>query len=1161
MTPLSTPLTRGVTAAAVAAALIAAATVPAVPARASSPPPLKPGGPSTTAPPSERSEVSADGLRLSVAVSSDGLGRFSDDDRPGGDSGPRNGVVRTADAVVYAVTVGTSEGSATGGVRLTAAEGTSWAGVPDECSAGSAVDGDVLSCELGTLTGGARTVSAVASVSTALPHAAVLEAGVEAHAVGLEPVEVTAPAVTVSAAPRFDVSMSRTVPAFSPSLGADGTTPGFSIVYPLQVHWESLVEGGGLLGYEQLADGITLVDDVSRMYGSSPSPAVLHSVDGAPACGVNTGQIAAAPGGVGGGERAVVDSGTVTCEQAAPGEPVSITVRGTDTSLASVPTRSVSGGQIAGGVVPYVVSAYVSLWVPAPPLGQSFTARNTYRDVAATSISGRANYDGEPEPDHDNSVDRNVSQNAGVGGVTRYYGWDAERSASFPLSGKNDLPYVTPAQSILSSTSLNNRGVGPWGDTVVCSVFDNTVQTLRENAPGSWAASNSVGTTGRPEFAAFAGGDQEAARSATCDDDDLEWHADPLDVEGGPAAVGAVRWSYDHPATTTIGFNVHLTVAPRLENDTRVRTFSSMRTSTDGEWTHDRADAESANGPWSDFLTTTSNTARITSAVVDPGHDAGDTPDQSAFVTAGGTVRYALYPSVTNASDDRVAEVVTVRDVLPAGAEFVPGSSSPEPVVDEVEIDGEARQRLTWRFDPVEVNATIAPLVFDARFTSTRAGVEALNRATIESSRDVSAPSFRTSDRALQVLAGSGFDTEETVDHPVHVIGDEVVFTLSYRNVGSEALPSSSLISTLPHPGDGSTTAATQPRLVAPVAADGDTETVSYTGAPSADVHTDPAHGSNQPGGATTWCLEAELGRAGCPTGLDDVTAVRVHRDGPVERGGSVEHELVLTGADDSADSDVWASTFALRVAGIDWATTSNRASTRVAAGTLGHRVWTDVDADGVRGDDEPGRPGHPVRVTGTDDRGDLVSRAVATDALGRWSTTGLRPGDYRVDVGEVPGGWTTVRAGDDPERDSDVDADGRAAVTVSRVLDPSGALAGVSRHDHVDAGALADPAEPPVVEPPVVDPPVVEPPVVDPPVVDPPTDEGSTSTSPGADPEEHLTAEAQEPRPAVLAFTGGPLVLGLTALAALLALAAGGVVLLARRRSAERDDSTPSSV
>ena len=96
----------------------------------------------------------------------------------------------------------------------------------------------MLSCELGTLTGGARTVSAVASVSTALPHATVLEAGVEAHAVGLDPVEVTAPAVTVSAAPRFDVSMSRTVPAFSPSLGADGTTPGFSIVYPLQVHWE-----------------------------------------------------------------------------------------------------------------------------------------------------------------------------------------------------------------------------------------------------------------------------------------------------------------------------------------------------------------------------------------------------------------------------------------------------------------------------------------------------------------------------------------------------------------------------------------------------------------------------------------------------------------------------------------------------------------------------------------------------------------------------------------------------------------------------------------------------------------------------------------------------------------------------------------------------------
>jgi uncharacterized repeat protein (TIGR01451 family) len=1145
VTPHLTSLTRGVTAAAVPAALLAAVTVPAVPARASSPPPGVDGGSASLQAPADRSAVSADGLRLGVAVSSDGLGRFSDDDRPGGDSAARNGLVRTADAVVYAVTVGTSEGSATGGVRLTAAVGTAWAGVPAECSDGSEVDGAVLRCELGTLTSGARTVSAVATVATSLPHGTTLQAEAEAHATGLDSVVLSTPTVSVSAAPRFDVSMSRTAPAFSPALGADGTTPGFSIVYPLQVHWESLVEGGGLLGYEQLADGITLVDDVSRMYGSAPSPAVLHSVDGAPACGVNTGQIAAAPGGAGGGERAVVDSGTVTCEQAAPGEPVSITVTGTDSTLSSVPTRSVSGGQIAGGVVPYVVSAYVSLWVPTPPLGQSFTARNTYRDVTAHSISGRANYDGEPEPDHDNSVDRNVSHNAGVGGVTRYYGWDAGRGASFPLSGKNDLPYVTPAQSVLATTSLNNRGVGPWAGTIVCSVFDNTVQGLRENAPGSWASSNANGTTGRPEFAAFAGGDQEAARGATCGDDDLQWHADPRDVPGGPAAVGAVRWSYDHPPTTTIGFTVHLTVAPRLENHTRVRTFSSMRTSPDGEWIHDRADPDSANGPWSDFLTVTSNAARLTSAVVDPGHDADDTPDQSAFVTAGGTVRYALYPSVTNASDDRVSEVVVVRDVLPAGAEFVPGSSSPEPVVDEVEVDGETRQRLTWRYDPVEVNADIAPIVFDARFTSTRAGVEAVNRARIESSRDVSEPSFRTSDRALQVLTGRGFDAETTVDRPAHVVGDEVTVTLSYRNVGSEALPSSSLISVLPHPGDGGTTAATRPRLAAPIGTAGETETVTYTGAPSASVETDPAHETNLPGGTTTWCLESELGRPGCPARLEDVTAVRVHRDGPVGRGGSVDHEVLLTGADDSVDSDVWVSSFALRVDGIEWATTSNRVTTRVVAGALGQLVWTDLDGDGVRSDDEPGRAGHPVRVTGTDDRGDAVVRATQTDERGRWSATGLRPGDYRVDVGEAPGGWTAPRVGDDDERDSDVGPDGTADVALSRVLDPAGQLEGVTSAEHVDAGALPDPVAPPVVDPPVVDPPVVEPPAGD-----------GDETAPGE--ADRATSTASADRAGVLTFTGAPLLLTTAAVVALLALLVGVGVVVARRRS--REPAGPTS-
>jgi uncharacterized repeat protein (TIGR01451 family) len=1071
----------------------------------------------------------ASGLQLGVTIASDGLGRFSDDDRPGGDSGPANGIVRTSDAVVWAVVLAATTGAASDVVvTMVAPAGLSWSRLLDECSAeGSAVRGDTLTCAVGTLASGVRTVHVAATVDTALRHGTSLQPLASATADGELIVSAEVPAVTVSAVPRFDLSMNRSIPSFTPAVGPDGTTPGYRIVYPLQVHWEGLVGGGGLLGYERLDGPLTLVDDVSGMYGGAPSPAVLVPVDGAPACGVNTGQIRSAPGGAGGGENAVVDSGTISCAQDAPGEPVVITIDGVDTSLASIPTRSVSGGELPGGVVPAVVSAYVSLWVPAPQPGASLTAVNTYRDFAATSVSGRANYDGAGEPTHDNSVSRNLLENGGLVGSIRYRGWDTATSTPFALSGKHDDPYVTPAQPLVTSTSLNNLGRTPWSGTVVCTLFDTSQHTLREETPGSWAESNRPDLAGAPQFAAFDASDPAAARAATCGDDDLEWHADPRDVPGGPEAVGAVRWSYDHPGNTGILFTAHVTAESRLEDRTRMRAFASIRQDATSDWAHDTADPGDANGPWADFLEVTGNLARIRSAVVDPGHGPGDTPDETTWVTAGGQVTYALYPTLTNASSDRLVEILVVRDVLPEGAEYVPGSASREPEVDQVVVDGTTRQRLTWTIDPAVVDDPIDPITFDARFVSATAGAEAVNSATVEASRDFSDEARRTTERALRVLVGRGFDADETVDQPVHVVGDEVSFTLSYRNIGSETLPGSSLISVLPHEADDrGTTAGARPTIARPVAPAA-REVVRYTSAPATEVSDDPSDTSNGPSGSTTWCTEAEIGAAPCPASLAAATAVRVDRADDVAPGDRVDHLLVLTAAAGGRGGEEWVSTFGLRAVGIDVTTTSPPARTASVAGEVTGLVWTDADHDGVRADDEPVREGHPVRLVGVDDRGAEVLAEGTTVADGSYEFDALRPGSYEIDFGGLEEGWTTQSAGDDRARDSDVDSDGAARVDLARVLDAGGQLIDIEAAPHIDAGARPQLVSPPVVDPPVVDPPVVEPPVVEPPVVGP----GDAT----------LTGAAQK-----LAFTGGD---ALTALAAALVLTGIGAALARRHR------------
>lgn len=1068
-----------------------------------------------------------DALSLSVRLASDGVGPFTPDDAPGGDSGPQNGIVRTNDSVVYGITVGTTTGDASGGeIVASAPDGLTWSTLPDECLTGSSVSGDTLRCLLAPLSTGVRTLSIVATVDRDVHAGSSLQPSVELHAPERAPVTAPVPDVRVSAVPRFNVSMNRTVTSFAATVGPDGSTPGFRIVYPLQIDWQSLVAGDGLLGYEGLSGDISLVDDVSAMFGGKPSPAVLLPTDTDDACGVNTGQIPGAPGGVGGGERNVVDSGTITCSQTAPGEPVSITISGADTSLTSIPSRSVTGGQIAGGVSPYVVSAYVSLWVPNPPFGESLLTRNTYRDLVATSVSGQANYAGASEPLDDNSADRNILYSAGVTGATRYAGWNDETKTSFPLSGKYDDPYVTPAQTLISSTSLANRGTTSWSGSTVCAVFDNTTQTLRENAPGSWASSNRVADTGRPQYAAFDASDPEDARDATCDDD-LGWHDDPRDVPGGPSAVGAVRWNYDHPGNTSISFTVHLTAVDRLANHTRLRTFTSIRRDATSAWTHSPGDPVAANGTWSDFLSVTSNAARVTSAVVDPGHDASDTPDETAYVTAGGSLTYALYPTLTNASDDDLPEKLTIRDVLPLGAVYVAGSASAEPAVDEIEVDGATHQRLTWVLDPVQVNDALAPITFAARFTSASPGTDATNSATIESLRDVSSPDRRVTDRAVHVLAGSGFDVDEQVDHDVRVVGDQSVFRLIYTNNGSESLADTSLVTSLPHDGDDrGTEAATRPVLTEPVAAADASETVRYTNVAPASLVDDPADVTNEPGGSTRWCAQADFGTAGCPADLGEVTGVRVDRTSPVSSGTTVSHELALSAGDGDQAGDVWASSFGLRAANIDWTAHSPVARTTAAGGSIGRIVWQDANSDGLRQDDEAGLSDHAVRLSGTDDRGATVEAETDTDADGRYRFDSLRPGDYVVHFGSVAGGWTTPHVGDDPTRDSDADAGGDAEVEVTRVTDAAGALVGVSDLDDVDAGALPAPE--------VVDPPVE--------TVDPPVDDAST---PGGDQGTDPAASTSDGRPR-LAFTGAA---PAAAVAAALAALTLGIVLVRRRR------------
>ena len=91
---------------------------------------------------------------------------------------------------------------------------------------------------------------------------------------------------------------------------------------------------------------------------------------------------------------------------------------------------------------------------------------------------------------------------------------------------------------------------------------------------------------------------------------------------------------------------------------------------------------------------------------------------------------------------------------------------------------------------------------------------------------------------------------------------------------------------------------------------------------------------------------------------------------------------------------------------------------------TLGDRLWSDADGDGVQDDSEVGLPGVTVELL---DRGGSVIATTTTDAFGRYIFEGIAPERYsvRVSSGTLPAGYSQTG-------DPDVTLDGLGTATLA---------------------------------------------------------------------------------------------------------------------------------
>jgi protocatechuate 3,4-dioxygenase beta subunit len=464
--------------------------------------------------------------------------------------------------------------------------------------------------------------------------------------------------------------------------------------------------------------------------------------------------------------------------------------------------------------------------------------------------------------------------------------------------------------------------------------------------------------------------------------------------------------------------------------------------------------------------------ARVKKKTIDQGTNLAD--DSVNAVRAGKTVAYELSPTFTSYLPvPPTADHFYVYDTLDKWQTYVPGSSVvspnspavPQPTVmpGTDPVSGNAITTLRWDFGSRAANTVLPTIRYKVRTKSNAPGgtavensvmvnaVDAAN-APIDESMCLASSTFSpdgitnigwTLPSQTQVAQNAdatcarGWSRNVTVNQVAALtIGKEVVekaiqpngtftFRSTYANVQqTPTLTDIDVIDVLPEVGDnrvpsnnfvGTATLKSTIALIDSVG--GGTKTFTFTKAAKSTVRsiheTDPAN--PLPITTVQWCASTSFGTAGCPADWNEVTAWRLHDNGPLDKGdyGTVEFQMVTK---DNQDANVYTNRLSAKAAEVSLPVASEDVSIPVVAGKLSNFVWIDANANGQQDAGEVGLGGASVKlfaangttpvqhwatagadgVRGTADD-TYADYAVTTGSNGLYSFDDLPAGDYVV--------------------------------------------------------------------------------------------------------------------------------------------------------------------
>ncbi|GHG10013.1 hypothetical protein GCM10017783_23130 [Deinococcus piscis] len=540
--------------------------------------------------------------------------------------------------------------------------------------------------------------------------------------------------------------------------------------------------------------------------------------------------------------------------------------------------------------------------------------------------------------------------------------------------------------------------------------------------------------------------------SETCQDPGIQWFNTPAEAEaaGGLVYVKAtfptvpgntpayfditgltLRSTYARTISTTYPSSVTHQQGDPVAADTLIRNLARV-------WNTSVPAVDSTK--YTDHLQVVpmKTTSRVTKDIVAVNGSPALNP---SAISPDALLTYQVQPRYSTTFPPQPS-TVTVTDVLPPNTTYVAGSSTVGGTAKDPQVipnsPAAGYTRLVWTYDQVlpyvgsdGSAANLPPVRFNVKVSNLAPNNSKIVNAVMVSAGasdyepdtdcvySTSAMNFGTCSKSATnsttVQTTAGYRLQKST--PVTTIepGQNFNFQISYASFGKPVTSTDipDMIDVLPYLGDGvartnfqgrspssSFTPGAYQLTSVTVPSNDPGMTVYYTKAAPSSVSNDPRDPSNAlEGGSTIWCTQSQFGAAGCPTTIEETTAVRL-RPGVTSFPADTVYTatLNLKSTANAKAKDLFNNSVGSRSLSGSLLLLEVQAQSpvQVVSSTLSGRVFMDVNQNKAldAGTDSP-IAGVCVSVAGQTNSGVSVTYSVRTQSDGTYTFTSGAPDIY----------------------------------------------------------------------------------------------------------------------------------------------------------------------